>query len=189
MKTINWRRNFVAFFGISLLIAGCSSPGTPSTAAPPNTVTVTTTEATTVRTTAEVTVTATVTASAPVSGSTAVDVAPGGGPGGVIPAEFQEYSGGVYADFETNHDLFDCESGDGVCWGIKVIAVSGCPGGVAIKLTVYDIGTDVVRTTIDESRSEALPATELRTYVVGSSQLTTADVDAVEAEITNVACA
>jgi hypothetical protein len=139
----------------------------------------TVTATTTVRQTDEVTITETVSASA--------SVEPGGGPGGVIPVDFQEYPGGIYADFETDHESFNCVATDEVCWGIKVITTGGCPNGVKIKLSVYDVGGDVVRSTIEDSQSDALAPLDLRTYVVGTpEQIAASDV---EAEITDVDCA
>lgn len=175
------------FVGGSLLIllAACSAAGTPSVGAQSAPSTVTTTA------TAAGTVTKTVTSTVTVTPSPG-DVQ-GGGPGGGIPAgfppsaDFYDYGNGVYAAFETNHDLFDCASGDNVCWGVKVASLNGCPNGVKVKLTVYAKGTTNVLSTIDQSDSTALAPLGTTMIVMGSGQVT--GETPTEAEITEASCA
>ena len=132
----------------------------------PSTVTATTTVVKTARSTIEETVTTTVTA----------------GAAGYPPSDFHDHGNGVYSAFETNNDSFDCADADNRCWGVKVTAPAGCANGVALKLTIFPVGSDAPAATVEQSGSAALAPQEIKTIIVGSNKLP--DDQRFEAEIT-----
>lgn len=158
--------------GGALCVACGSSGGTATTAvANPSTVTAVTTVVKTVRSTVQETVTTTVTA----------------GADGYPPADFYDHGNGVFSAFEVNHDLFACDEEFNRCWGVKITAPDGCPAGVALKLTIFPVGSDEAAATVEQTEPDALPAQEIRTVVVGSSKLP--DDEQFEAEVTEARCA
>jgi hypothetical protein len=162
-----------SFLAGAALCAGCGSSGTttPTIAANPSTVTATTTVVKTVRSTTEVTVTTTVTA----------------GADGYPPADFHDHGNGVYSAFETDDDAFSCDAADNRCWGVKVTAPAGCANGVALKLTIYPVGSDDAAATVEQTEPDALAPQEIKTFVVGSNKLP--DDQRFEAEVTEARCA
>lgn len=155
------------------LCAGCGSSG--STAATivntPSTVTAMTTAVKTVRSTILETVTTTVTA----------------GDEGYPPADFHDYGNGVFSGFESNNESFSCDQADNRCWGVRVTAPAGCPNGVALKLTIFPVGSDDAAATVEQTAPEALTPQEIKTIIVGSNKLP--GDQRYEAEITEARCA
>lgn len=156
----------------AVLCVGCGSSGNAvaTVVNAPSTVTATTTVVKTARSTTEETVTTTVTA----------------GADGYPPADFHDHGNGVYSGFETDKDSFDCADGDNRCWGVKVTAPAGCANGVALKLTIFPVGSDQAAATVEQSDSAALAPQEIRTIIVGSNKLP--DDQRFEAEITEARC-
>lgn len=154
------------------LCAGCGSSGTgvATVVNAPSTVTATTTVVKTVRSTAQETVTTTVTA----------------GADGYPPADFHDHGNGVYSAFETDKDSFNCADTDNRCWAVKVTAPAGCPNGVALKLTIYPVGSNDAAATVDQTEPAALAPQEIKTIVVGSNKLP--GDQRFEAEITEARC-
>lgn len=109
-----------------VLVAACSTGGTPSAAAPPVTTTSTAAVSTTVRTTA--TVTATVT----VSPTTTADRRP------LVVATFKDPS-----TFECSDTAVDS------CWALDVVTSGPCPNGVYVSIDVHKQGEDAVLKTLE----------------------------------------
>jgi len=155
------------------LCAGCGSSGSgvATVVNAPSTVTASTTVVKTVRSTTEETVTTTVTA----------------GADGYPPADFHDHGNGVYSAFETDNDSFDCDAADNRCWGVKITAPAGCPNGVALKLTIFPVGSNDAAATVEQTESDVLAPQEVKTFIVGSNKLP--GEERFEAEITEARCA
>ena len=106
---------------IFALVAACSTGGTPSAAAPPETVTTTVSATTVVRTTSTVTATLTVTP------ATTADRRP------LVVATFKDAS------------TFECSDASAdSCWALDATTSGPCPNGVYVAINVYKQGEDAV---------------------------------------------
>ncbi len=148
------------------LIAGCSTSGTPSVAAPPSTVTATVTSTTTARTTSTVTVTATPT-----------------------PTPTPTPSTRVTATFKDN-TTFECNDASAdSCWELDVTTTGPCPNGVYVAINVYKQGaTDVLQ--VLNTTSQPVTEPQGGTVTVQLSQTGLAPGgETLEADLSEARCA
>lgn len=136
---------------LAVMVAGCSTGGTPSVGQPPVTVTSTVLQTTTVPTTATVTETVTQTPAGPTTPPATL----------VVP---------TFADPST----FTCSDPAAVsCWQLSVVTAGPCPNGVYVSITVNKPDDPAVVATLN---STSAPVTEALggTVVVQLSLLDTA---------------
>ena len=115
---------------------------------------------------------------------TGVNVPPSQPPPAATPPDgFSDFGNGVYADFESNHDSFSCADDQDYCWGVKVWAANGCPGGTAIKLSINRKGDTTEVATVESSTTTAVPAAEATLSVVGTNTLPEGDYQALIKEV------
>jgi len=70
---------------------------------------------------------------------------------------------------------------------VKITAPAGCPNGVALKLTIFPVGSNDAAATVEQTESDALAPQEVKTFIVGSNKLP--GEERFEAEITEARCA
>lgn len=157
----------LALAAASVLVAGCSTGGTPSVGQPPVTVTSTVVQTTTVRTSATVTETVTQTPAAPTTPAATL----------VVP---------TFADPSS----FECSDPAAVsCWQLSVVTGGPCPNGAYVAITVHKPDDPAVLTTLNTTSA---PITDALggTVVVQVSLLDTAYVgQTLNADIAEARCA
>lgn len=132
----SWARTGLVLAAASVLMAGCSTGGTPSVGQPPVTVTSTVVQTTTVRTSATVTETVTQTPAAPTTPAATL----------VVP---------TFADPST----FECTDPAAVsCWQLSVVTGGPCPNGVYVAITVNKPDDPAVLTTLNATSAAVTDA-------------------------------